>query len=213
VSFNVANTPEQIFWNQKKVREAVAKAAGILPNSISYYQVTPNTDDYGRPFTSVRFVISNRNPELASNLMSALNNEEQQNKLKNRIEELNLDLIGDSMKAQTPTDFKAAARGSALPSATMMDATGGMNGALPPPLAGGRAGAAGAAGAGMLPVAGGNATAGLPGGAATPGAARASSALTRRERQNAAQKSGAAARTAAGGLLLPALLAAGALLL
>jgi hypothetical protein len=39
VSFNVANTPEQIYWNQKKVREAMAKAGGILPNSISYYQV------------------------------------------------------------------------------------------------------------------------------------------------------------------------------
>lgn len=125
----MANTPEQIFWAQKKVREAVAKAAGILPNSISYYQVTPNTDDYGRPFTAVRFVVSNRNPELAANLMSGLNNEETQNKLKNRIEELNLDLIGDSMKAQTPTDFKAAQRGSALPSSTMMDSSSGMNGA------------------------------------------------------------------------------------
>jgi hypothetical protein len=40
VSFNVANTPEQIYWNQKKVREAMAKAGGILPNSISYYQVS-----------------------------------------------------------------------------------------------------------------------------------------------------------------------------
>lgn len=39
ISFNVANTPEQIYWNQKKVREALAKAGGILPNSISYYQV------------------------------------------------------------------------------------------------------------------------------------------------------------------------------
>jgi hypothetical protein len=40
--------------------------------------------------------------------MTSLNAEGTQNKLKNRIEELNLDLIGDSMKAQTPTDFKVS---------------------------------------------------------------------------------------------------------
>ena len=226
MSFNVANTPEQIYWNQKKVREALAKAAGILPNSISYYQVLPSTDDYGRPFTTVRFVVQNRNADLAANLMSSLNAETTQNKLKNRIEELNLDLIGDSMKAQTPTDFKATSRGgastsaSALPSSTMMDNTGGMNaaGAASAAATGPRAGAG--AGLGAEPLAGSGPLAGSKGGlgaepagnatstAGLPGMAssRSSTAMTRRERSGAVS-------VAAGGFLLPLLVAAGALLL
>lgn len=214
VSFNVANTPEQIFWNQKKVREALAKAGGILPNSISYYQVLPSTDDYGRPFTTVRFVVQNRNADLASNLMSSLNVEGTQNKLKNRIEELNLDLIGDSMKAQTPTDFKAASRAgasnSALPSSTMMDTTGGMNGvaaaAAAGPVLGGPGLGAGTTGVAVPDVPAGNATstAGLPGMGA--GGAGARPAMTRR------QQSGAVS-AAAGSWLLAAAVAAGAFLL
>lgn len=219
MSFNVANTPEQIYWNQKKVREALAKAAGILPNSISYYQVLPSADDYGRPFTTVRFVVQNRNSNLAANLMTSLNAEGTQTKLKNRIEELNLDLIGDSMKAQTPTDFKASSRpdaaASALPSSATMDTSGGMNGAGVSNAAATGPGA----GAGPLPKAGagpgvgplaaepaGNATstAGLPG--LSAGAGGKSTAMTRRERSGATS-------AAAGGLLLPVLLAAGALLL
>lgn len=221
MSFNVANTPEQIYWNQKKVREALAKAAGILPNSISYYQVLPSADDYGRPFTTIRFVVQNRNSNLAQNLMTSLNAEGTQTKLKNRIEELNLDLIGDSMKAQTPTDFKASSRpdaaSSALPSSTMMDTSGGMNGAGvtsaaatgPGAGAGPLAGPGAGAGPGVGPLAAepaGNATstAGLPG--LSAGAGGKSTAMTRRERSSAAS-------AAAGGLLLPVLLAAGALLL
>jgi hypothetical protein len=215
ISFNVANTPEQIFWNQKKVREALAKAGGILPNSISYYQVLPSTDDYGRPFTTVRFVVQNRNSDLASNLMTSLNAEGTQNKLKNRIEELNLDLIGDSMKAQTPTDFKAASRGgasSALPSSTMMDTSGGMNGAgtlnaaaTAPTGLGGRP--KGAGGLGLAAESAGNATstAGLPG-ASTMGSAGGQRAMTRRERSGAFS-------AAASSWLLAAAVAAGALLL
>lgn len=76
----------------------------------------PSADDFGRPFTTVRFVVQNRNAELSSNLMTSLNAEGTQNKLKNRIEELNLDLIGDSMKAQTPTDFKVNQPCTATPS-------------------------------------------------------------------------------------------------
>lgn len=207
ISFNVANTPEQIFWNQKKVREALAKAGGILPNSISYYQVLPSTDDYGRPFTTVRFVVQNRNADLASNLMTSLSAETTQNKLKNRIEELNLDLIGDSMKAQTPTDFKATSRPdsstSALPSSTMMDTTGGMNGAgavaaaatapgrggpgpLGPDVAGPGLAAAGPAG-------NATSTAGLPG-LSTAGK---SVAMTRRERSAAGAAAASGVFTAA----------------
>jgi len=220
VSFNVANTPEQIYWNQKKVREALAKAAGILPNSISYYQVLPSADDYGRPFTTVRFVVQNRNSNLAQNLMASLNAEGTQTKLKNRIEELNLDLIGDSMKAQTPTDFRASSKpdsaSAALPSSSTMDTTGGMNGAgvsnaaaTAPggagPLAGRSAGAVGGPGAlAAEPAGNATSTAGLPGLSAGP--AGKSTAMTRRERSSAVT-------AAANGLLLPVLLAAGALLL
>lgn len=224
----MANTPEQIYWNQKKVREALAKAAGILPNSISYYQVLPSTDDYGRPFTTVRFVISNRNADLSSNLMSSLNAEATQNKLKNRIEELNLDLIGDSMKAQTPTDYKATSRGgastssAALPSSTMMDTSGGMNGAgamnaaatapgagAGPGLAAGPGaaeplpGAKGVGAGGLEPAGNATSTAGLPGMMAGGG----KPAMTRR------QATSGASTAAAGGLLLPALMAVGVLLL
>jgi hypothetical protein len=153
----------------------------------------------------VRFVVSNRNPELATNLLASLNEEKTQNNLKNRIEELRLDMIGDSMKAQTPTDYKAAARGTSgpLPSATMMDTTGGLNGVAAAGGLGGPAGAAplpGTAAAG----AGGNATstAGLPG----AGAGMASTLAERR------RQSSGAGRVAAGALM-PLLLAAGALLL
>jgi hypothetical protein len=165
--------------------------------------VLPSADEYGRAFTTVRFVVSNRNPELATNLLASLNEEKTQNNLKNRIEELTLDMIGDSMKAQTPTDYKAAARGTSgpLPSSTMMDTTGGLNGVA-------AAGGVGPAGAAPLPgtaAAGGNATstAGLPG---MP-AGGTTSTLAERRRQN----SGAGG--VAAGALLPLLLAAGVLLL
>jgi hypothetical protein len=171
-------------------------------------QVLPSADEYGRAFTTVRFVVSNRNPELATNLLASLNEEKTQNNLKNRIEELRLDMIGDSMKAQTPTDYKAAARGTSgvLPSSTMMDTTGGLNGVAA--AAAGGVGMAGPAGATPLPgtaAAGGNATstAGLPG---MP-AGGTTSTLAERRRQN----SGASGVTA--GALLPLLLAAGAMLL
>lgn len=168
-------------------------------------QVLPSADEYGRAFTTVRFVVSNRNPELATNLLGSLNEEKTQNNLKNRIEELRLDMIGDSMKAQTPTDYKAAARGTngPLPSATMMDTTGGLNGVA-------------AAGAGLpgaatpLPgtaAAGGNATstAGLPG---APGAGGGmAGTLAERRRQSSG------AGSVAVGALLPLLFATGALLL
>lgn len=216
VSFNVANTPEQIYWNQKKVREAFAKAGGVLPNSVSYYQVLPSADEFGRAFTTVRFVVNNRNPELATNLLTSLNDEKTQNNLKNRIEDLNLDMIGDSMKAQTPTDYKASARGSdgPLPSSTMMDTTGGMNGA-----AGAAAGAAGAGPADSAPLPGTSAAAGSGGAAAgnatstagLPGLPTGStSPLAARRAATSAASSPAAA---AGALLMPVLLAAGALLL
>ncbi|KAF8067149.1 hypothetical protein HT031_002196 [Scenedesmus sp. PABB004] len=216
VSFNVANTPEQIFWNQKRVREGMAKAGGILPNALSYYQVLPSTDEFGRPFTTVRFVAQNRNAELASNLLASLNDEKTQTNLKNRIEELNLDIIGDSMKAQTPTDFKAAQRGGtgALPSAAMMDTSGGLNGVA---AAGAGAGAAGPGlggpglagpGAPLLPgtaaAGGANSTAGLP------GAGSGGMASTLAARRAAANGAGAAT---AGAAALPLLLAACALLL
>jgi hypothetical protein len=169
-------------------------------------QVLPSADEYGRAFTTVRFVVSNRNPELATNLLASLNEEKTQNNLKNRIEELRLDMIGDSMKAQTPTDYKAAARGMSgpLPSSTMMDTTGGLNGVA----AAGGMGLAGPAGAAPLPgtaAAGGNATstAGLPG---MP-AGGTTSTLAERRRQNSG------AGSVAAGALLPLLLAAGALLL
>lgn len=71
------------------------------------------------------------------------------------------------MKAQTPTDFKAAARGADLPSSTMADS--GLNGVA----SAGALGPAGTAGPAALPLpgtaaAGGgnvsaNSTAGLPG--------------------------------------------------
>jgi hypothetical protein len=169
--------------------------------------VLPSADEYGRAFTTVRFVVSNRNPELATNLLASLNEEKTQNNLKNRIEELRLDMIGDSMRAQTPTDYKAAARGTSgvLPSSTMMDTTGGLNGVA---AAAGGVGMAGPGGAAPLPgtaAAGGNATstAGLPG---MP-AGGTTSTLAERRRQN----SGAGG--VAAGALLPLLLAAGALLL
>lgn len=220
ISFNVANTPEQIYWNQKKVREALAKAGGILPNSISYYQVLPSTDDFGRPFTTIRFVVQNRNADLASNLMTSLNNEATQNKLKNRIEELNLDLIGDSMKAQTPTDYKATSRGgastsAALPSSSRMDETGGMNGAGALAAGGGPgaamplgpgpgmgAGPGGPGGLGAEP-AGGNATstAGLPGMGAGGG-----SSMRPRRQASAAQGATSSWLLAAAGVAAAAML-------
>jgi hypothetical protein len=166
-------------------------------------QVLPSADEYGRAFTTVRFVVSNRNPELATNLLASLNEEKTQNNLKNRIEELRLDMIGDSMKAQTPTDYKAAARGTSgpLPSATMMDTTGGLNGVA---AAGALAGPAGAAPLPGTAAAGGNATstAGLPG-----AGGGMTSTLAERRRQNSGVGSVVA------GALLPLLLAAGALLL
>eukprot|EP00775_Hariotina_reticulata_P006368 gene6368-6600_t len=223
VSFNVANTPEQIYWNQKKVREALAKAGGILPNSVNYFQVLPSTDDFGRPYTTVRFVIQNRNEDLASNLLTSLGDEKTQNNLKNRIEELNLDMIGDTMKAQTPTDYKASARAGAgalpLPSSTMMDTSGGLNGvaaasaasstagpglatapldAAPLP---GTAAAAGPAGTGNA-----TSTAGLPG---LPTGGSTSTLAARRAATSAASSYAAAA----GALWMPLLLAAGALVL
>lgn len=186
----------------------------LLPCSCR--QVLPSTDDYGRPFTTVRFVVQNRNADLASNLMSSLNAEGTQNKLKNRIEELNLDLIGDSMKAQTPTDFKASSRAgasnSALPSSTMMDNSGGMNGVAAASAAGAGPGSAGMGGPGLggpgalpdVPTGNASSTAGLPGMGA--GGAMARPAMTRR------QQSGAVS-AAAGSWLLAAAVAAGALLL
>lgn len=167
-------------------------------------------------------MVQNRNADLASNLMTSLNNEATQNKLKNRIEELNLDLIGDSMKAQTPTDFKATSRGgastsAALPSSMRMDETGGMNGAGALAAGGGPGGAMplgpgpgmgmGAAGPGGLGAepAGGNATstAGLPG----MGAGGGSSMRPRR------QVSGAQGAATSSWLLAAAGVAAAAMLL
>lgn len=173
-----------------QVREALAKAGGVLPNAVSYYQVLPSADEYGRPFTTVRFVVQNRNAELASNLISSLNDAKTQDNLKNRIEELNLDLIGDSMKAQTPTDFKAAARGADLPSSTM-DSSSGLNGvasagavgptgaALPGAALPGAAPLAGTAAAGNASA---NSTAGLPG---APGGMATTLAERRRQASGA----------------------------
>lgn len=164
----------------------------------------------------MRFVVQNRNSDLASNLMTSLNAEGTQTKLKNRIEELNLDLIGDSMKAQTPTDFKAASRGgasSALPSSTLMDTSGGMNGAGAINAAATGPGAMagpmpkGAGGPGLSAESAGNATstASLPG-AGTMGSAGGQRAMTRRERSSAFS-------AAASSWMLAAAAAAGALLL
>lgn len=173
----------------------------------------PSTDDYGRSFTTVRFVVQNRNNDLAANLMSSLNAESTQTKLKNRIEELNLDLIGDSMKAQTPTDFKASSRGasSALPSTTMMDNSGGMNGAMAGsgPGLGSGPGPLGPSSMGGLaagPAGNATSTAGLPGMGA--GGAMARPAMNRRPTTSAAGSSGAA-----GSWLAAAAVLAGALLL
>lgn len=198
-----------------------ATTPAVAIHSISYYQVLPSADDYGRPFTTIRFVVQNRNADLAANLMTSLNAETTQNKLKNRIEELNLDLIGDSMKAQTPTDFKASQRGgastSALPSSTMMDTSGGMNGAGALAAAGSgpsKAGGPGLGGPGLAgsgpgalgpdPV-GGNATstAGLPG---TMGSGGQSAMRPRRQASSAVSAAG-------GSWLVAAAVAAAAVLL
>jgi hypothetical protein len=220
VSFNVANTPEQIYWNQKKVREALAKAGGILPNSVNYLQVLPSTDDFGRPYTTIRFVIQNRNSDLAGNLLTSLGDEKTQNNLKNRIEELNLDMIGDTMKAQSPTDYQASTRAAAgaLPSSTMMDTSGGLNGVAAASAASGPGlattpmdaqplpGTAAAAAAGPAGTGNATSTAGLPG---MPTGGSTSTLAARRAATSAASSRIAAA----GALLVPLLLAAGALVL
>jgi len=179
VSLNTANTPEQIYWGQKGLRETVAKQAQVRSSAVYYKDVLPNPDELGNALTTVQFVITGRNPEAAQSAQANLG-EKGELTIKNKAENFGIDVIGDTLKAQSADEFKTSAQEGAtiLPSAMLgMDTSGGMNGAMGGPGAatgpGVGVGPAGALDTGVAPgtmpgFAGANATTG-PGG--LPGAA------------------------------------------
>jgi hypothetical protein len=113
----------------------------------------------------VRFVIASNNPNGAVQVQGKLG-EKAELDIKNRVEEFGLAVIGDTLKVETPEDFKSsAASGVILPSQQLagvgpMDSTGGMNAGLA---------AAGATGAGMGAGVGGGMGAGVGGGMGAAG--------------------------------------------
>jgi hypothetical protein len=117
----------------------------------------------------VRFVIASNNPSSAAQVQGKLG-EKAELDIKNRVEEFGLSVIGDTLKVETPEDFKSsAASGAILPSQQLagvgpMDSTGGMNAGS---VAGAGAGMGAAGGMGMGAGAGGMGPAagigGLPG--------------------------------------------------
>jgi len=55
VTLNLANTPENIYWNQRQLRESIAKAAGVRSSSVFYMDVLPNMMD-ANTFTKVGYL-------------------------------------------------------------------------------------------------------------------------------------------------------------
>ena len=174
----------------------------------------------------VQFVISGRNPEAAQSAAANLD-EKGELTIKNKAENFGIDVIGDTLKAQSADEFKTSAQEGAtiLPSAMLgMDTSGGMNG-----VAMGGPGAATGPGVGVGPageldtgvapgampgLAGANATAGpggLPGAAGGLGAGEAPaggvSMASRRAAQNAGNGVGQVAASAVVSFVLAAVAA------
>ena len=200
----------------------------MTSDRIVWYRVLPNSDDFNRAFTEVSFVVQAREPDAVA---ARLKGDAPEIAIKNKIEELNLELIGNSLRAELPAQYSARNKSPLGGSSAMITETMGMGGPpggggmgggpmggpmvsggmggppdMPGALVPGGAGAgAGAAGPGGL--GGGLGGGGLGAGGAAPGGA-GGAAPPRRMRP--ADNAGGAR---SGGLTLLAALAAGAALL